>query len=416
MLLKQLVKKIISKWGIQIKMPDRRFASLKPEKQCRGNVLLSYIINPFLLREGESISNAHHNEWLSYAIATTFLSLGYCVDVIHYTNQSFSPKKKYSFFVAARTNFQKIAQLLNKDCVKIVHLDTAHWLFNNTASYKRCLALQQRKNVSIKSFKWVEPNWAIEYADYATTNQGNGFNVSTYRYAKKPIFQIPLPAVTTHPWPEDKDFDTYRNQFLWFGSRGLVHKGLDLVLDAFAEMPEYQLTVCGPIRPRDQQTVKGPLQEERDFEKAYYRELYQKPNINTVGWVDVKSPEFIEITNKCIGIIFPSCSEGGGASVITCMQAGLIPIVSYESNVEVKDFGLTLNDCTIEEIRRAIKTVSSFPANDLEQMALKTWEYSREYHTRERFAENYQKIIQGIIDGHLESIVSEGVLLSFPEP
>jgi hypothetical protein len=51
----------------------------------------------------------------------------------------------------------------------------------------------------------------------------------------------------------------------------MVHKGLDLVLEAFADMPEYHLTVCGPI------------QKEQDFERAYYRELYQVPNIRRLA-------------------------------------------------------------------------------------------------------------------------------------
>ena len=35
----------------------------------------------------------------------------------------------------------------------------------------------------------------------------------------------------------------------------MVHKGLDLVLEAFAGMPEYHLTVCGPVA------------KEKDFER-----------------------------------------------------------------------------------------------------------------------------------------------------
>ena len=124
---------------------------------------------------------------------------------------------------------------------------------------------------------------------------GNEFTLNTYSYANKPIYRVPISTTVLYSWPEEKDFEACRKRFLWLGSGGLVRKGLDLVLDAFAEMPEYDLTVCGPI------------QRERDFEKAYYKELYQTPNIHTVGWVDIASPEFIEITNNCIGLIYPSC-------------------------------------------------------------------------------------------------------------
>ena len=351
-------------------------------------MLLSYVIEPFLLKDGEPVSHAHTHDWESLQIAKTFLDLGYYVDVINYLDNKFIPTKKYSFFVAARTNLQRIAQLLNKECVKIVHLDTAHWLFNNTASYKRSLALQRRKSVTIReiSQRIVVPNLAIEYADYATI-LGNQFSIGTYSYAKKNIYRIPISACILYPWNENRKYEICRNSYLWFGSRSMVHKGLDLVLDAFVEMPNYNLTVCGPI------------QEEKDFESAYYKELYQTHNINTVGWVDISSPEFVEITNKCIGLIYPSCSECGGGSVISCMHAGLIPIVSYESSVDVgDDFGIVLKENSISEIKNSICAIASLPSQELKLMSRKAWEYARANHTRERFAEEYRKIIEKIIE------------------
>lgn len=391
--MRQIIKDIVLKLGIEIKRHNPKgleseVVSLKTKNgSSKGNMLLSYVIEPFLLKPGEPISNAHHHDWLSWQIAQTFLELGYNVDVIHYHNTTFIPKKIYSFFVGARTNFQRIAELLNKDCVKIVHLDTAHWLFNNYASFQRSLDLQRRRGLTITrmSQRIVESNLAIEYADYATTNIGNQFNVGTYSYAKKPIFQTPIPSCAVYPWQEDKNYETCRRNFVWFGSGGLVHKGLDLALEAFVEMPDHYLYVCGPI------------QQEKDFERIYYKELYKTPNIKTIGWVDVESPKFTEIMNDCVGVVFPSCSEGGGASVIICMQAGLMPIVSYESNVEVGDFGVTLKNCSISEIKNSVLMVSNFSAQELKLRSRKAWEYASNNHTKERYAEEFRKFIEKII-------------------
>ena len=71
----------------------------------------------------------------------------------------------------------------------------------------------------------------------------------------------------------------------------MVHKGLDLVLEAFAGMPEYHLTVCGPVA------------SEKDFERGYNQELYHTPNIHTFGWIDVDSPKFINLAAQCVGIV-----------------------------------------------------------------------------------------------------------------
>lgn len=374
----------------EIDRPDMQIVSLKPEGRSRGNVLLSYISAPFLLKPGEPMPTSHTHFWESYQIAKTFLEFGYSVDVINYKNRTFLPHKDYAFFVDPRWNLERLSRLLNPDCIKIMHIDTSHMLFQNAREASRLLALQQRRGITLPPWRFEMPNWAIEHADCATM-LGNEFTSRTYRYANKPIYCLPISTPVLYPWDDQKEFEVCRKRFIWFGSGGMVHKGLDLVLDVFASMPDYHLTVCGPV------------EREKDFERAYYKELYQTPNIRTVGWVDVTSPEFTAIANASIGLIYPSCSEGQCGGVVTCLHAGLIPIVSRESGVDVSpDFGVYLDSCSLEEIGDAVRQVSDLPAQKLQRMSRKAWEYARANHTRERFAEEYRKAIGKIITDRLD--------------
>lgn len=362
-----------------------RVISLQPTGSSRGNVLISYVLEPFCLKPGEPIPNTHTHYWECVQMVKTFLDLGYCVDVISLFNDKFIPKKHYSIFIDVRWNFERLSSLINQDCVKILHIDTAHFLFHNAAECQRLLALQQRRGVTLKPQRFHMPTQAIEYADCAIV-LGNEFTINTFRYAKKPLYRVPISALETYPFSQNKDFEACRRHYLWFGSGGMVHKGLDLVLEAFTQMPEYHLTVCGP--------VKG----EQDFEKAFDKELYHTPNIHTYGWIDVSSTDFVKITNSCAGIIYPSCSEGGAACVIMCMHAGLIPIVSYEASVDVReDYGVILKECSVEEIQSTIRRVSSLPANEIEKMAKKAWEFARANHTKEKFTQEYRSAIEKII-------------------
>ncbi|WP_338421665.1 glycosyltransferase [Nostoc flagelliforme] len=232
------------------------------------------------------------------------------------------------------------------------------------------------------------PNLGIEYADYGIV-LGNEFTINTFKYANQPIYRVPLSNPTVYPWPEQKDFEAVRKNFLWFASHGFVHKGLDLVLEAFAQMPDFHLTVCGPIS------------KEPEFEKAFRQELYETPNIHTYGWIDVISPEFMEVTNNCIGTVFVSAAEGGAGSVITCMHTGLIPIVNYEASVDVhEDYGVLLKNSLIAEIQAAVRRISNLPVEDLKSMSQKAWEYVRANHTKENFAKVYRNTIEQIIENH----------------
>ena len=117
--------------------PDKKVVFLYPEGTRRGKVLFSYIIDGFLLEPGAFIPKTHTNIWQSLKMAETFVKLGYEVHVIHYTNRGFVPKEAYSYFVDVRHNLERLSPLMNKDCVKIMHLDTASILFHNAAGAKR---------------------------------------------------------------------------------------------------------------------------------------------------------------------------------------------------------------------------------------------------------------------------------------
>lgn len=358
---------------------------LSPQGKSAGNVLLSYIIEPFLMKKGDPVSNIHTHYWESWQIAQTFLDHGYAVDVIHYENTRFSPSKEYDFFVSARINLETIAKRLNKDCIKIAHLDTAHWLYNNTAAYDRLLSLQSRRGITLKKgVRYVDPNQAIELADLATV-LGNQFTMDTYAYAKKPVYHIPISSTSLYPWEEARDFDKIRFNYLWFGSSGFIHKGLDLVLEAFSQMPEYNLTVC------------GPLDKEKDFVNAFRKELYETPNIKTIGWVDVDSPGFIEIAHNSIGLVYPTCAEGGGGSAITCMHAAIIPILSHEASVDIGDSGFILKGSSIEEIKNTVKKVSALDAGELKRLSRNAWELARQNHTRDIFKREYEKFVSRVL-------------------
>ena len=371
----------------EINSPDNKLISLKPAGTARGNVLISYKNQLFLTKPGQPTPYYYkESSRIGVILAQTFLDQGYSVDIINNNNRTFLPKKEYAFFIDTRKNMQRLSLLLNKNCVKVLFLTTAHPYFHNAACATRLLALQERKHVTLRSRRFMPPEYAIaiEYAD-CIIDRGE-FGNSNYRYAHKPFYRIPNAAPFVYPWPETKDFKACRTRFLWLGSGGMVHKGLDLVLEAFVQMPDCHLTVCGPVA------------RDKDFEQVYYQELYHSTNIQTYGWIDTSSPEFIKLANSCIGLVYASCSEGSAGSVITCLHAGLIPIVSYESGVDVSDdVGVILHNCSIEEIKESVQEIASLSAEKLKQMARNAWEYARANHTMEKVEIECRKTVEKLM-------------------
>lgn len=381
------VQRIAKKWWRRLRRVDQRVVTLEPRGEVRGDVLFSYIIDPFLIADGQPVPYSHTHFWESMTMARTFVDLGYRVDAISWTNTRFEPTKPYDVFIDVRMNMERLAPRL-PSAVKVLHADTGHYSVHNPAQRRRRQALEARRGVSLDGEKMLPENRAVEHADLVTL-LGNGFTQGTYAFAAKPMFRIPISVPFEYPRLVGKDFAAVRRRFLWFGSGGLVHKGLDLVLEAFAGLGEgYHLTVCGPIR------------RERDFERTYFRELYQTANIHTHGWIDVGSDAFLDLAKNTCGLVYPSCSEGGGGSVLTCMHAGIIPLIQHEVSVDMDaERGVELTDLSVEGIRRAVMDVSERPPEVLAAMSEAARDFARRRHTQEVFKASYRRFAEALVDG-----------------
>jgi glycosyltransferase involved in cell wall biosynthesis len=377
----QLLKKILI---------SKDVISLEPIGEQKGQVLLSYITTPFQSHvDLSSAMKRHTNIWECLEITRIWREHGYAVDVIDYTNTMFKPRKQYDFVIDIHHNLERLAPLLHPGCIKILHITGSHWLFQNTAEYQRLLDLQQRRGITLYPKRLAPFSLGIEHADCATI-LGNGYAKTTFLYSGKPLYSISPSTTIKFPFFEDKNYSKCKKNFIWFGSSGMVHKGLDLVLEAFSQMPDYHLTVCGPIKA------------EKDFETAYSRELYDKPNITTLGWMDVEGESFNNVLNNSIALVFPSCSEAGiAASVVVCLHGGLIPIVSRHSAGDVEDFGITLEECTIEEIKQSVRYIAQLPEETLKEISYKAWSHANNNYTREQFSKSYQQFVDEIITQHI---------------
>jgi glycosyltransferase involved in cell wall biosynthesis len=369
---------------------DRRVLELRPTTAPRGRALFSHVLDPLLEPLDSWRPVVHSLHWEVRRMAETLVELGLVVDAVSWTNASFVPRRDYDLVLDVRTNLERWAPALGERAVKILHCDTAHHSFHNRAQRDRLQRLEQRRGIRLAPHRLLPESRGIEVADCATV-LGNAFTIETWATAAPPaatIARVPVSCPWTFPWPAGKDFGAARRRWIWIGSDGFVHKGLDLVLEAFAALPGFELVVC------------GPLWREPAFERAFYRELYSTPNIRTLGWVDPASTRFTAIARSSIGVVFPSCSEGGGVSALVGLQAGLQPLVTRESSVDLAA-GLDpyLGAAEPEEIRERVLAVAARSPAALEAQARAAWEHVRQRHTREHFSRRWREVAQALVEG-----------------
>ncbi len=365
---------------------DEKMVRLRTPQARRGRALLAYAHEPYL-RQGEAISLDHTQYWESWTLGQILLARGYDLDVISYRNTTFQPRQRYDLLLSSRVSCDRLSRRVGEACLKIVHLDTAHWADNNSASYARFLAVKQARSRVLKfnTMRQVEANYALENADCATV-LGNQFTLDTYAYAGKPLYRLPISTPPVDAEPESRDFNRVGRNFLWFGSRGFVHKGLDLVLDAFRDLPDCKLYVC------------GPLEQEPSFVEAFHRELYATPNIVTVGWVDVQSSRFQEIVNDVAALIYPSCAEGGGASALLCMRMGIVPLLSRQASVDLDaSYGMLVQQLSVAAVRDTVQAFATLPAGRQREMACAARRFVLQHHGREHFQAAAERLFDTLL-------------------
>lgn len=172
-----------------------------------------------------------------------------------------------------------------------------------------------------------------------------------------------------------------KRNFLWFGSDGLIHKGVDILIDAFKEMPELAINFYGLSTA-----------ERRLFHKL------RVSNTLDCGRVNVQKTEFIDkIVNQHCFIIFPSCSEGMSTAVATCMAHGIIPILTKECGFEPNEYIIELGGWHIEDIKCAVKRAISMNNEDILNFREGCFQYARKNFSLEKFDSSFENIMDDIL-------------------
>lgn len=337
----QLIKKDV------LKHPIINFYNEQHSKR----VLISYITNPF--RKGIDLSHTNSSEVLE--IANVFRSLSYVIDIADYNYEGFIDYKMYDVIIGFGEPLVNSFNFKTKANIKRIYYGTGmHILLQNYNSLLRIEDVKKKKGVWItKSGRVVEKAWSEQttIVDAMILLGNEEVKMSYQKYFSKDIYLLKPSFHHLFNYQEilaNKNFKEAKKNYLWFGSSGLVHKGLDLLLDTFKSLPNLNLHICGPI------------ENESEFKEAYYNELYKTANIKSYGFINIDSQTFKELIQKCGFVIYPSCSEGGGAAILNvCGNGGLIPILTKEASIDVDDFGFIIKAFEDSAIKTAIDSSQS---------------------------------------------------------
>lgn len=324
-------------------------------KSYKKKVLFSYSTYHFSKKK----YLGHSNYQESQIIASIFDELGYQIDVVN-NNRAF--KGGYSSYDIIFGEGLPIYDAIKSNTnAKIIYYGTgSHPWHCASSSLKRVVDYyKSRQYLAINSTRIPDMTWGLA-ASTADAVICIGNEITRQTFLQNGAVEVLTVDPTFHQRNDalkiakSKSFNNCRNSMLWFGSYGLLHKGLDLAVEAFSQRPDWTLHICGYT----------------PAEKKFLETLNLTSNIIIHGFINVFSDEFKELAQQCGFVILPSCSEGTATAVITAVGNGaMIPVVTKECGYDIGTSGYTI-ELSVKDILRQLNELDSIKTSQLNDLAV----------------------------------------------
>ncbi|MCR5178422.1 MAG: glycosyltransferase [Lachnospiraceae bacterium] len=333
--------------------------------------LIVYILAPFYF---DNMRGSHTNIEEARTMAAVLRDLGYDVDVINTYYAGELDTDRYDLVIGFRRPFEELLPGLRKTCVSVYYTTEASPYFANTAELRRITAFQGRCGVRPS---YERQNMCCLSLDRLLSADGaicigNDWTLSTYqgmfhRCLKQNATATVLKRDHTH-----KEGSPYGRAFMWYGGAGALHKGVDLCIEAFRELPDLELHLVGRL--------DGVVYE-------YYREeIESADNVFYHGFLPPDNAEFLDLCGRCDFSLGVSCSEGQSTAMLTAMRGGVIPVCMPYMGIDAEESGgVAIDDVTITELADVCRSLSAMDPAEIDGRRKQVCEYVTDKHSLEAY-------------------------------
>lgn len=350
---------------------------LRDQKRC----LISYITTSLKVDiEAEAIASTNVLE--ANQIIKAFIDLGYSIDIIDCLDASAFETikhKRYDVIFGFGVVFDDIA-VTHPDARKVLYMTEHHPEFSKVKETERVEYFYERHN---KKVELTRSGQYYKNSDFDNIDDaivlGELFPYEAYDFDVHSL--SPTGFYNDDYHYVNRDLGRSRNNFLWFGSGGAIHKGLDLLIDIFSQRDDIHLHICG-LNKIDRKDLGS----------------FEKENIHDYGRIDVKGDLFLELVDRCSFVILPSCSEGMSTSVLTCMRHSMIPIVMRDTGFNaLEEMAFLLDDHRLTYLEKELDRIRQSDDDTLSEMHKKIYAFANEEFTLERFSSRFVEIMKGLL-------------------
>lgn len=351
----------------------------------KRRVLLSYSTYHF----NKKSYRAHSNYQESHVISEIFRDIGFNIDVCN-NNKYFKGKfSDYDLVFGEGLPLYEACLIKNRSFKTIYYGTGSHPFQCSAASIKRALEYRSVNSFfQLDSMRLVEQKWGIAacLSDYIVAIV-NEYNAQTYlNESCERVFSVNPTYISSLRFIEPRSKLKESNGkigLLWFGSYGLLHKGLNIAVDLLRNDPRFDLHVAGYT----------------NREQSFIDSLDLPDNVHIHGFLDVNSEAFENIVNKCSFAILPSCSEGVATSLVTVGAFSGMPIISsFQCGLDSSEFIFNCDANDLPAFRVALDRIYGLTDEEYFAISKACAQYFRKNFSLDKYSKQMSRIIQRILN------------------
>lgn len=368
------IKKKIKSWMIKNRVKKYSFIkNVSWSSSPRKRVLFSYLTD--VLNEDVSNFRFNTNRQECLIFFSMLINNGFIVDFYHCEDESFDETIEYDLVLGFGFPYRKAK--LTKNGIRVLYCTEAHPDFSFEEEKKRVDAFFQRekKKISIeRTFSYYiseDYDMADKFIVYGNENVSY---LESLKVKKENIYKHCPTGISP---PEDFILEESKGKdFVWLGSRGIVHKGLDIAIRSFLiSNIDSRLHICGVNKKELSKYLK--VDDER---------------VLIHGRVNVVDDYFKNILKTSCFLLMPSCSEGMSTSVLTGMRFGLIPLVTKACNVPCPD-ELLIRDIDLISFKNKLEEVHEIESEKINAYAIGFYKETNEKYCLDSFEKRTEQIV-----------------------
>lgn len=286
--------------------------------------------------------------------------------------------------------FKHYFEQMPTDCIKIALSTGPNSQVASKKIKERTRYFKERHGVVPISMPRTTPesfNQLIENCN-ALFYHGNDIVRKGYEDIHIPKFKLPTPIKDNIRITFNKlgNKHGYKNNFLFYSGSGMISKGLDIILDSFLELEDYNLFIA-------------TLSNENNFFDFYKEKIQKADNIKYLNSMESDSLAMMKISSKCAFVISASCNDGDPAAIMECLRYGLVPVVTRETDIAFKE-ALIFQDFSIPNIKKCIKRAANLNEGIYTNLSKKSYLASLK-----NYSSNYTLAIE---EAFCSTIIQEG--------